>query len=195
MPQRDRSGREGGKPIPAPPVSAAALNEPLPLTLLDEPLEFIFADHYRNRRIAAALRRFGEDGTVSRAEADMVVSYMSHDLPMHHDDEDMDLFPAVRRKSLATDDLGDVLTRLTEEHHLAKSSVAALIDALSQGEPSEPVRLSAKARNVMLAYAKSEQRHLAIENGIVMVIARRRLSANDIRRISRGMKARRGVPC
>jgi hypothetical protein len=37
--------------------------------------------------------------------------------------------------------------------------------------------------------------HLAIEYGIVMVIARRRLSANDVRRISHGMKARRGAHC
>jgi hypothetical protein len=45
----------------------------------------------------------------------------------------------------------------------------------------------------MLAYAASEYRHLSVENGIMLVIARKRLTAADIKAIARAMKARRGV--
>ena len=45
----------------------------------------------------------------------------------------------------------------------------------------------------MQAYASSEGGHLAIENGIVLAIARIRLTRGDLGAMARGMKARRGV--
>lgn len=46
---------------------------------------------------------------------------------------------------------------------------------------------------MLKAFAVSVNRHLAIENSLVLAIARVRLSAKDLAAISRGMKARRGV--
>jgi hypothetical protein len=45
----------------------------------------------------------------------------------------------------------------------------------------------------MKAYAASEHRHLAMENSIVMAIARIRLKSADLAAISQAMKQRRGV--
>jgi hypothetical protein len=46
----------------------------------------------------------------------------------------------------------------------------------------------------MLAYATGEHRHLAAENGIVLAIARIRLTRGDLAKMSRSMKQRRGLP-
>lgn len=171
--------------------TGAPVIEPLPVSLLDDPLEYVLADHDRQRRVTAALSRFADEGAASRAEADMIATYLHYDLQLHHADEDEDLFPAVRQRAAPADELGDVLSRLTRDHQLTAQAVAELLGILGAG--GDPVTFSSEARDAMRTYARREHRHLAIENGIVMVIARRRLTAHDLRRISQGMKARRGV--
>lgn len=165
--------------------------EPLPVSLLDEPLEYVLADHDRQRRVTAALRRFADAGHASRAEARVICGYLQHDLQLHHADEDEDLFPAVRQRAAPADEMGDVLSRLTRDHQQAAATISELLGILGAG--GDPVTFSSDARETMRTYARREHRHLAIENGIVMVIARRRLTAHDLRRISSGMKTRRGV--
>ena len=178
-------------PPPHPAAEAGPIVEPLPVSLLDEPLEYIFADHYRQRRVTAALRRIAEEGRAGRAEAAKIAGFLQGDLQLHHADEDEGLFPAVRQRAAPADELGDVLSRLSLDHQQTAEAVAALLAALTAD--GDPITFSSDAREAMRSYARREQRHLAIENGIVMVIARRRLTAHDIRRISQGMKARRGV--
>jgi hemerythrin-like domain-containing protein len=161
------------------------------LALLEEPLEFIHADHFRQRSLCVALRRMGELGVAERNEADEIVSFMQRDLDLHHADEDADLFPALRRRALAVDELGPVLGRLSEDHIRTAPLVASIVAALSGRD--DPVVLSPAVRKAMLTYAASEHRHLALENGIVLAIARIRLTRKDRLKISAAMKARRGI--
>lgn len=165
----------------------------IPFALIDKPLDYILADHFRKRSICVALKRFAAEGHVARAEADMVIAFLDQDLPLHHQDEDEDLFPAVRRRALNEDDLGTVLARLSEDHRLSDVMVHAIVDVLAAIPSADPVRLDRQAREVMQAYAASEHRHLAMENGIVMAIARIRLKPADLKAISTAMKLRRGV--
>ncbi len=178
---------------PDPPPEAAAIVEALPFSLIDTPLDYIFADHFRQRSVCVALKRFAEHGRVPRSEADMVTAFLDRELSLHHEDEDQDLFPAVRRRALPEDDLGAVLARLSEDHRLSDGMVRVIVRALSATTGTETVKLARPAREVMQAYAASEHRHLAMENGIVMTIARIRLKPADLKAISQAMKQRRGV--
>jgi len=176
----------------APRPSTLPLVEVMPSSLLDEPLAYIFADHVRQRMICSALRRFALSGKVDRREADTVVTFLSHDVPLDHEDEEMDLFPAVRRRALREDNLGVVFARLLEDHRRALSVVDKIVAELSV-RSAEVVQVSSAARELMQAYASSEGGHQAIENGIVLAIARIRLTRGDLGAMARGMKARRGV--
>lgn len=166
----------------------------IPFTLIDTPLDFILTDHVRKRSVCVALKRFAEDGRASRSEADMVTAFLDRELQLHHEDEDRDLFPAMRRRALPEDNLGIVLARLSEDHRLSDGMVRSIITALSATPGADPVKLDRQAREVMQAYAASEHQHLAMENGIVMVLARIRLKPADLKAISQAMKLRRGVP-
>lgn len=181
--------------IPTPPTASGQRLqlEPLPIALLDQPLDFIFADHFRQRCVIGALRRFVIDGEAPRAEADQVVAHLERDIVLHHQDEETDLFPAVRRRALPSDNLGAILATLTEDHRLSVSMIEAMVEALAAHIADDPVKIKRSDREVMMAYTRSEQRHLAIENGIVLVIARKRLTDTDLAAMSRSMKARRGV--
>ena len=171
--------------IPVQPDLAAAL--------LDRPLEFIHADHLRHRAICAAMRRFAEQGMASRADADRIVAYLAHDRRLHHEDEDLDLFPALRRRAQVADDLGALLTGLSEDHRHADPMSQAIVDALAAHPDEDPIHIGSQTAELFQDYAAREHRHLAIENGVVLAIARIRLTRADLKTVSHNMKIRRGI--
>ncbi|MFO1035329.1 MAG: hemerythrin domain-containing protein [Geminicoccaceae bacterium] len=177
------------EPCPAPRVCL----DPLPLALLDRPLEFLVADHFRQRCVCAALRSFARTGEALISDAQAVAGYLHHDLPLHHRDEDEDLFPVLLRRTRAEDDLGALLTRLGADHVRAEAKVPVLIDGLTAPVLDHTLHLDQGLCATMLAYAASEHRHLALENGVVLAIARVRLDAGDLAAVAHGMKTRRGV--
>jgi iron-sulfur cluster repair protein YtfE (RIC family) len=160
--------------------------------LLDTPLDYILADHQRHRRLCIELARFAEDGVAGRADADRVISGISAALELHHQDEEEDLFPMLRRRCRAGDNIGIILSELAEDHRRARRRLGSVREALSRDPAEDPLQLTKRERTVLSAYAKHEQRHLAIENNIVIPIARRRLVRRDVERLSRAMKERRG---
>lgn len=172
---------------------AEPLVETMPVALLDEPLEYLFADHFRQRKVCATLRLFAEKGHADLRKARIVAAFLTHDLPLHHEDEDEDLFPAVRRRAMPEDRLAAVLKRLSEDHRRSQSRVDAIVRALSARQPGRLVRFEPAVRRSIEEYSADERQHLATENGVVLPIARIRLTADDVKAISRGMKARRGI--
>ena len=176
-------------PGPRPPLSA----ERVPLALLDAPLDYILADHVRQRSICAALQEFADKAEAPRLDADKVAVFLGRDRLIHHADEDQDLFPILRRRMRPEDNLGPVLDRLSEDHRRSDMIAADLIAALSATPASDPLPVRPAAARAMRRYVADEQRHLAIENGVVMVIAAIRLAPRDLRAISGKMKARRGL--
>lgn len=169
--------------------------EPLPAELLDRPLDYILADHGRQRAVCAALRGFAERGEGARADAASVLGYLTGDLETHHRDEEEDLFPALRRRAAPEDNLARTLDRLGEDHRETHAVAAALGRALAAAPCAETVRFARPARRIMQAHAASQHRHLAVENGVVLALARIRLTRGDLTDISRAMKARRGGDC
>lgn len=165
----------------------------IPFAQLDDPLAYLLADHARQRAVCAALQDFAATGRASRDEADQVISFLVQDRVIHHADEDLDLFPAVSRRLLPEDNLGAVLARLREDHRRSDILADAVVAVLSAHPNRKVVRIDATAREALQFYAADEQRHLAIENGVVLAIAAIRLTRRDLRLMSSHMKARRGV--
>lgn len=166
---------------------------PLPVMLLDDPLEYLAADHTRNRIVTSAVARFGEGRAVRREEAIAVAGFLARDLGLHHLDEEEDLFPCLRKRSLPGDDLDPILERLEEDHKRSASIVSKIVEALSAPDSNDTVSLGRTTCKAMLTYADQKRRHLAIENAVVLVLARIRLTPKDLSVMSRHMKLRRGI--
>jgi len=166
---------------------------PPPSALLDDPLGLIDADHARQRTVCRVLRQLSLAKRIDSDLGNDIANFLVRELPLHHRDEDEDLFPLLAKRALPEDGLAPILAQLAGDHVGSCASARKIAAALSSqaGKPTAVVdRASAElARH----YAESEQRHLAIENAIVMVIARKRLKAADLQAMSRSMKARRGV--
>lgn len=173
-------------------LSLEELAAPSP-RLLDDPLEYLYADHFRQRCVCRALRRLASEQALSYELAAPIAEFLLKDLPLHHRDEEEDLFPVLRMRSPAEEGLGPILAELSQEHVSGEAKARKIAEALTALRPDKLPRLSRRTAEIAGEYASAEQRHLAIENGIVMVIARKRLRAGDLEAVARAMKARRGA--
>lgn len=165
-----------------------------PPALLKEPLEFLFAEHYRHRQMCKILEYLAVapdfDATLIASTDD----FIRHDLALHVIDEEEDLFPLLRRRCDPEDEIEDVLGRLSADHALDQdlAHVVRSFFALALEKRMPPSALPGGAQ-ALSRLAKQEKNHMALENAVIMPLARRRLLAADIETLSMRLAARRGV--
>jgi iron-sulfur cluster repair protein YtfE (RIC family) len=165
-----------------------------PPGLLREPLEFLFAEHYRHRQMCKILEYLA---VAQVFEATLIAStddFIRYDLTLHVIDEEEDLFPLLRRRCAPEDDIEDVLGRLSADHaidqELARTVRSFFAVALEKRLAPSTLPGGPEA---MLQLARQEKGHMALENAVVMPLARRRLQAGDLAALSVRLAARRGV--
>lgn len=166
--------------------------EPASTALLGDPLDFLFAEHFRHRKLCNLVEEMALAETLDRTLAVEVLDFLRHDMALHVQDEEEDLFPLMRLRCPPEDEIERVLSALTAEHagdrHLADLLTDGLQKALSEEQP--PSSLPG-LREAMIDFARNERRHLALENSVVLPLARRRLSQEDLVRLSARLLRRR----
>lgn len=167
--------------------------EPIPPELMREPLEFLFAEHYRHRQMCRALDQVAAaPGFVGEAAA-ALEAFIAHDLANHVLDEEQDLFPVLRRRSEPEDEIEKLIAVLSQEHALDQQLASVTRGVLAQSIAHlRPVRSFEGGPAALRRLAQQERRHLALENAVIMPIARLRLTVDDKRLLAQAMAARRG---
>ena len=167
------------------------------------PIEFLFTEHDRQRVVCAALERVADDCTAEDAQenAAFALNYLENELPLHIADEEEDLFPLLKRRCTADDDIDTILALLNEEHEVDRNYHLKLLEPLrsiAAGlNAADAVDLAREAGAFAIysrAFAIFQRRHLAWENGTVLPLARKRLSEADQADLGRKMAARRRSP-
>lgn len=168
--------------------------EPSPPELLKEPLEFLFAEHYRHREMCKILEFLAATPTFDAALIATTDNFLRRDLALHVMDEEEDLFPLLRRRCEPEDDIEDVLVRLSADHAMDQQLARAVLGVFAIAlERQAPLATLPGAPEALLKLARQEKGHMALENAIVLPIARRRLHATDLEALSIRLAARRGV--
>lgn len=166
--------------------------DPPSIALLSDPLDFFFAEHFRQRKLCNLVEELALAETLDRPLTAEILSFLRDDMTLHVLDEEQDLFPLMRRRCLPEDGIERVFSALTAEHagdrHLAGIVVAGLEGALREGKPPG---LYAELSEAMIDFARNERRHLALENSVVLPLARRRLTTGDLAELSRRLMTRR----
>jgi hemerythrin-like domain-containing protein len=153
--------------------------------LLADPLDFLSAEHARQRALLGHLERLARNpmGPAPAAIARALAAWLACELPLHLRDEEESLYP--RLAAVA----GPLIRDLTEENRAAaalRTALRAELALIATGRrPSH--RFAADA----LDFAALYRRHLAVEDDAVMPAARRSLDAMICRAITREMAARR----
>lgn len=170
--------------------------DPLPPGLLRQPIAYIEADHHRHRvlcRLAEQLAgALAEGGPPMPDVARSIADFLAQDMALHLVDEEQDLFPLLRRRAEPGDEIEAILGRLSTEHAAEELQSRGLVEALRRlaGDdgPADPAIAAG-----LVAYARAERAHLALENAVVMPLARARLKPSDLRALALRMAARRGI--
>jgi len=166
--------------------------EPASPALLGDPLDFFFAEHFRQRKLCNLIEELALAEVFDTRLAVEVVAFLRHDMALHVQDEEEDLFPLVRQRCAPQDEIERVISALAAEHagdrHLADIVIEGLQAALREGTA---VAAQAGLREAMIDFARNERRHLALENSVVLPLARLRLTAADLAELSARMMARR----
>jgi iron-sulfur cluster repair protein YtfE (RIC family) len=175
------------------PIDDIAI-EPAQTGLLSAPLDWFVAEHQRHRQFCRLVAEAAESRIYDGGRLAQLATFIRRDLALHIVEEEEDLFPMLRRRARPEDQIEAALGRLSAEHAAdAASAQVALAHLDLCLETRSAPGASAPARQALRAFASQELSHLALENAVVLPLARMRLKAGDLRKLSRGIAARRGV--
>lgn len=169
-----------------------------PAVGFEVPLEMLAACHGRMatqlatlRRLDAHLAAHGADRAAQQA-ATAVMRYFDLAAPHHHADEEQDLFPALIESMAGSDAvcLRELTVALTADHRTLETAWRRLrcgLQPLAAGDAS--VWCAADAAD----FIDLHERHIAREDAELLPVAQRLLGDDELDRIGRAMRARRGA--
>jgi hemerythrin-like domain-containing protein len=173
---------------PAPQV------DEIPTALLEDPLDWFFAEHYRHRQACSLMEHVAQAMEFDEAAIRGLLDFVQDEMALHLVDEDEDLFPLLRRRALPEDDIERILGLLSADHRQDRRQATLLAHVLQAAlDGGQAPGADPAGREALTTFAKHERRHLALENAIVLPIARQRLSASDLADLSQRLGARRGL--
>jgi hemerythrin-like domain-containing protein len=168
-----------------------------PAPSFDEPLEMLAACHERIEAQLGTLERLGPHlaqrgcDAEARAAAQAVLRYFDTAGMLHHEDEDRDLFPLLRRRAAAQGRaaIAAAVEELEREHgtiesqwHRLRRRLLAIGEGEARLDPEEIAR-----------FAWLQRRHIDRESSALLPFAREALNLSERAELGRRMAARRGV--
>lgn len=176
--------------------ACSAIVEHIPDNLLLEPIEYIFADHCRQRELCRAIKALSQLSTIdedARNSAKVILNYLDNDFTNHIEDEEQNLFPLLQVRCAPEDRFSDILHVLKTEHQrdlFLFKDVCEAIKLITEGKDiSEIPDFQSSAR----LFAETHLAHLNWENTVLLDLARMRLNKDDQYTLAHGMAARRNI--
>lgn len=164
----------------------------------EAPLEMLAACHGRVERQCSTLQRLaphllahGSDVQAQQAAA-AVMRYFDTAAQDHHADEEQDLFPALLEAVPEGEapQLRELIYLLLSEHRALEQRWQQLRQVLSVIAHGQPATL---APEQVADFVSAYERHIEREDSRVLPLAARLLADQDIERIGRAMRERRGI--
>lgn len=164
----------------------------------EAPLEMLSACHGRVERQCATLRRLvphlaaqGADQQARTAAAN-VMRYFDTSAKHHHADEEEDLFLALIESMAGSDAvcLREMIEGLKADHRALEAAWRRLRGVLERIAAGESVPL---ASDDVEALVGLYERHIEREESELLPMAARLLSEDDLARVGRAMRERRGI--
>lgn len=175
-------------------LTLEALNKAPDKSQLAEPLDYIFAEHFRQRVLCNALDEIADQKQPDHQMIKAVLRFLRVDFAPHMQDEEHDLFPLLRKRAEPGDRIDDVIGQLTQEHAADRLDAKLITEGLSKVLAGKAATgATSSLGKVLHRFAENERNHLTLENAIVLPLARARLTSDDLDEISQQMAARRGV--
>jgi hemerythrin-like domain-containing protein len=176
-----------------PSADAEKLFNDIPSELFLDPIEYLYVEHSRQRLACNLLQQQLEAKTPDPEIVTALKLYLSRDLGLHIVDEEENLFALLRSRARPEDELENLLQQLSVEHARDEKLSNEMIGALDKMIAGEALSKRSNAYKTIAEFVTAERRHLALENGALLPIARLRLTAKDLVNLGERMAARRGI--
>jgi pyridoxamine 5'-phosphate oxidase len=172
-----------------------------PAAGFDQPLELWLACHDRVRRMTSLLERLAQHvadkgaDDAAKVTATSIRRYFDEAAPRHHEDEEVNLFPLLRRRlperaPAEADAVSAALAGLETDHvELGKlwQNLRRTLQAIEGGEAT------ALEHETVRQFADGYRRHCEIEDSVIAAALKRCLSTADLDAVGQAMAERRGV--
>jgi hemerythrin-like domain-containing protein len=155
-------------------VSDRWIIESPPPGLIYSPIDYFFAEHHRQRQAAAMLIMIAE-GERDEAGIERLTEFLETAFAQHIVEEETALFPWLRSVCLPEDDIESLLSRLALEHGQDEEVGDEVLEILRT--IAGPGSLGAKEKGRLRYFAEHLRRHIALENGVLLPIARARITS------------------
>lgn len=171
-----------------------------PAVGLEAPFEMLEACHERVQRTLALMARLqqhlletGQDDNARQAARD-VMRYFDRAAPLHHQDEELHVFPPL----LAGTDAGlrNVVQGLMQDHRQMEAAwqpARAALLAVAEGPVPQGAALNAEQTEALNRFGALYAQHIQNEEGLVYPAAQAMLSPDAVQAMSADMMQRRGV--
>jgi hemerythrin-like domain-containing protein len=171
--------------------SAVNASFEVPLEMLGACHRRIERQHETLRRLVGHLRRHGSDRQAADASS-AVLRYFDSAGAHHHEDEEIDLFPALLDSMAGSDAvcIREMVSALLEEHRELERRWAQLRPQLASIADGQACLLD---QDEIAAFAAAYRKHIAREEGELLPMASRLLDSAQLERIGRAMRLRRGI--
>jgi hemerythrin-like domain-containing protein len=162
-------------------------------------MEMLVACHERVQRSLDLLDRLQQHVRASgcdaqaRSAARDVLRYFDLAAPLHHQDEELHVFPALLSgPDVALRQLAGALIADHRRMETAWAAAREVLVAIAQ-DAAGTLRISAAQTTALSDFAALYDLHIEREEALAYPAALARLSATDLQRMSQDMMARRGV--
>lgn len=166
----------------------------------EAPFEMLAACHERVERMLALQARLqqhlvekGRDEAARQAARD-VMRYFDMAAPLHHQDEELHVFPPLLAGPDAS--LRAVVERLLQDHRAMEQAwpeARRVLESIAHDTATGWTPLTATQTAALDGFAALYVRHLADEDGLVYPAATAALAGEALQAMSRDMMQRRGV--
>jgi len=169
-----------------------------PAASTEAPLEMLAACHGRIERQCATMRRLVPHlaahgaNEEARTAAANVLRYFDSAAKHHHEDEEQDLFPALLESMAGSDPvcLRDLTDALLAEHRALDAAWQRVRAQLAQVAAGASAQLSSDDVEALVG---QYERHIEREETELLPMAARLLGEDELARIGRSMRERRGI--
>lgn len=153
------------------------------------PLDAIEHDHLAQAQLCDCLERIadGLPDNVDRQLCATVIETLRLEMPRHHRDEELGLFPLIEKRAQAGDNIVDILARLALEHATDESFADELLESLELLRDGGKLKNPEMVGYMLRSFFECYRRQLLWENAIVMPLARARLTSDDLEELGRRM--------
>ena len=165
-----------------------------PDVLQSDPIAWFFAEHQRHRQFCDLMQRASLASEFDEGVIRWLLDFVIHELGLHVLDEENDLFPLMRTRAQPEDNIDRLLGRLADEHAKDLDRAATVHHHLETClRQQAPIGRNNVRRRALEAFAAQERGHLALENAVVLPLARLRLTERDLLDLSNRLAIRRGL--